>query len=441
MLDRVQDHDLAHLHPGQVVPLAGHRHRLAGGEIQDHAVERHLVLLGGPLAERRLDRQLDEDQPVALDVRGGLADREALALVGAVVSQGRAGVGGGELQARGLRAQAEPRLRGLGRGQKPEHGELSGRQLEHHPPIAREPGYRSLEEAIGVLVVRRRAGGRAADLERSPPDGQPAVPGVEGPLHGRREARVGRRVVAEEPQPGPEREGAGRAGRELRLRLRIVVSAEDVAHRVAGAPPLGGEPGRQLVVRPRLAHDLLVHGLRVERHVLNAGLRHRHTGQRVTGRGRRRRVELHPRAVQVVLLRDPQHRPDEGPGRGAVDPAAGQQDDVAAPEIRRSAGDIDRVDLEPLDSARRRHRAGGVERLGLGSVERGGAGVEPDAQAQEIQRGAVDRQLLRPHLPRPERVPLKPRGDVRAGLERLRQLVLAGHALHLGARGDDGARR
>jgi hypothetical protein len=116
----------------------------------------------------------------------------------------------------------------------------------------------------------------------------------------------------------------------------------------------------------------------------NAGLGHHRAGPRVAGRRRRRSIELHPRAVQVVLLRDPQHRPDEGPGRGAVGPAADQQDDVAALEIRRRPGEVEGVDLEAGDGAGGRHRAGGVERLGLGGVERGGAGVEADAEAQEI---------------------------------------------------------
>ena len=47
VLDRVEDHDLARRHAGQVGPLAGHRQRLARGELSTMRSSVSLMLLGG----------------------------------------------------------------------------------------------------------------------------------------------------------------------------------------------------------------------------------------------------------------------------------------------------------------------------------------------------------------------------------------------------------
>ena len=100
-----EGHDLARDHAGKVGALTGHGDELTRPQVEHHAIERELQLLGRPLADRRLDRQLSEGQPLALHVRRRLADDEYLSsLTQSRESQDQTG---------GLAAQAEAGQRGL----------------------------------------------------------------------------------------------------------------------------------------------------------------------------------------------------------------------------------------------------------------------------------------------------------------------------------------
>ena len=109
---------------------------------------------------------------------------------------------------------------------------------------------------------------------------------------------------------------------------------------------------------------------------------------------------------------------------------ADEYHDVAGSERHVGAREIDCVHFSGLDGPARRKRRVEIQGMDRSHVYVGSRSAEPDAQAEHHQLAVVDGQFLRAQLPRSNVVPFHPCRDRFRGFKRLRQLVLAGHALN-----------